>query len=113
MRPLLLGWAGLLVLLALTAGLAYLPLGAAAMPAALIIAMAMAMTIALFCMKLATAPRLAAIFAAGGICWFLVLLALGSVDYSTRTILPVAGTIHPEDFGGVLSQETVQASPSR
>jgi len=95
MRPLILSWAGLLMLLALTAGLAYLPLGAAEMPVALAIAVAMAVTIMLVCMKVATAPRLATIFAVGGLCWFLVLLSLGSVDYHTRTTLPVAGAIRP------------------
>jgi caa(3)-type oxidase subunit IV len=96
MRPLAIRWLFLLLLLAVTAGLAYLPLGRAAMPVALAIAFAMAATIGLACMRLGAAPRLAAIFVVGGLCWFAVLLVLGGMDYGTRTILPIAGAIHPD-----------------
>jgi cytochrome c oxidase subunit IV len=97
MKTLMLRWALLLVLITVTVGLALLPIGAAAVPAALIIAFAMAAVIVLACMHLASAPRLAAIFAIAGLCWFAVLLGLGSVDYRTRTTLPVAGHIVPSE----------------
>jgi cytochrome c oxidase subunit 4 len=91
MRLLFIRRLALSLLLALKIGLAYLPLGRANMAAALIIAFAMAAVVALTCMRLATAPRLAAIFAFAGICWFAVLLTLGGIDYQTRTIFPVGG----------------------
>jgi cytochrome c oxidase subunit 4 len=97
MKRLALRWLGLLLLLGASVGLAFLPLGAAGMPAALIIAFAMATTVALVCMRLGSAPRLAAIFAIAGICWFLVLLTLGGLDYATRTTVPVDGMIHPQN----------------
>ncbi|HEV2673241.1 MAG TPA: hypothetical protein VGV37_01785 [Aliidongia sp.] len=100
MKALALRWLLLLALLAATLGLAYLPLGPAAMPAALIVAFAMAAMIALTCMRLASAPRLAAIFAISGLCWILVLVTLGGADYVTRTILPVAGAMHPDRDAG-------------
>lgn len=90
MRTLLLRGLAMLPLLALTIGLAQLSLGPANMMAALIIAFAMAAIIALTCMRLASAPRPAAIFAIAGICWFMALLILGGIDYGTRTIIPVA-----------------------
>jgi cytochrome c oxidase subunit IV len=96
MKALVLRWLALLMLLGLTCGAAYLPLGRAAMPVALIIAFVMAATIVLVCMRLGSASRLAAIFAIGAICWILVLFTLGGVDYETRTTLPVAGAIHPD-----------------
>ena len=83
-RPLLIGWAGLLALLGAQIGLAFLPLGRAHLPIALGVAVTMAAIVAWLFMELAKAPRLARIFAYGGLFWVLALFALGGSDYATR-----------------------------
>ena len=83
-RSLLIGWVGLLVLLGAQIGLAFLPLGRAHLPVALGVSVAMATIIAWLFMELAKAPRLARIFAYGGLFWVLALFALGGADYATR-----------------------------
>jgi caa(3)-type oxidase subunit IV len=84
MRTLLIGWAGLLALLAVQIGLAHLPLGAAHLWFALAISAAMATIVAWLFMELAKAPHLARIFAYGGLFWIMALFALGGADYATR-----------------------------
>jgi caa(3)-type oxidase subunit IV len=84
MARLLLAWVGLLALLGAQLGLAYLPLGAAHLPFALGVAVAMATIVAWVFMELAKAPHLARIFAYGGLFWVMVLFALGGSDYATR-----------------------------
>lgn len=83
-RPLLLGWAGLLALLGVQVGLAFLPLGGAHLYFALGVAVAMATIVAWIFMELASAPHLARIFAYAGLFWVMVMLALGGADYATR-----------------------------
>lgn len=87
MKRLALAWAVLVVLVGASLGLAYLPLGTLHMPAALLIAFAMAAALAVFCMRLARAPSLALVFAIGGIAWFAILLTLGETDYRTRPVV--------------------------
>lgn len=83
-RPLLLGWVGLLALLGVQIGLAFLPLGAAHLYFALGVSVAMATIIAWIFMDLASAPHLARIFAYVGLFWVMVLVSLGGSDYATR-----------------------------
>ncbi len=87
LRRLALAWAILMLLIGATLSLAYLPLGAWHMPAALLIAFAMAATLATMCMRLARAPSPSLIFAVGGIAWFAVMLVLGETDYRTRPVV--------------------------
>jgi caa(3)-type oxidase subunit IV len=93
LRRLALAWAVLMLLIGATLGLTYLPLGALHMPAALLIAFAMAATLAAVCMRLAKAPSLSFIFAIGGIAWFAVLLVLGETDYRTRPVTVPEATV--------------------
>ncbi len=83
-RPLLLGWVGLLALLGVQVGLAYLPLGPAHLYFALGVSVAMATIVAWIFMELASAPHLARIFAYAGLFWVMVLFVLGGSDYTTR-----------------------------
>ncbi len=83
-RPLLLGWAGLLALLGVQVGLAYLPLGAAHLYFALGVAVAMASIVAWIFMELIRAPHLARIFAYAGLFWVMAMFVLGGSDYATR-----------------------------
>jgi len=84
LRPLLVGWVGLLALLGMQVGLAFLPLGQAHLYFALGVSVVMATIIAWIFMELANAPHLARIFAYAGLCWVMVLFALGGSDYATR-----------------------------
>ena len=86
LQRLALVWAALVLAIGATLGLAYLPLGALHMPVALLIALAMAATLAAICMRLAKAPSLSMLFAIGGIAWFAVMLVLGETDYRTRPV---------------------------
>lgn len=83
-RPLLLGWLGLLALLGVQVGLAFLPLGSAHLYFALGVSVAMATIIAWIFMELASAPHLARIFAYAGLFWVMVMFSLGGSDYATR-----------------------------
>ncbi len=87
-RPLLLGWLGLMVLLGVQMALAWLPLGAAHLYFALGISVAMATIVVWVFMELAKAPALARIFAYAGLFWVAVMVALGGADYATRTQNP-------------------------
>ena len=87
-RALILGWLGLIALLAVQIGLAYLPLGRAHLWFALGVSTAMATIVVWVFMELAKAPRLALIFAYGGLFWVMVLFTLGGTDYATRTETP-------------------------
>jgi len=83
-------WAVLMAALGAQFGLGLLPLGSAQVAVALGLSAAMAAIVAFACMDLARAPRLAAIFAVGGILWLMVLFTLGGAEYATRLITPVA-----------------------
>ena len=84
-RALALGWLGLILLLALQVGLAFLPLGRAHLWFAFGVSAAMATIIVWVFMELAKAPKLALIFAYGGLFWVMVMFVLGGADYATRT----------------------------
>lgn len=87
-RALILGWLALILLVAAQIGLAWLPLGRSHLWFALGVSAAMATIVVWVFMELAKAPRLAMIFAYGGLFWVMVLFALGGSDYATRTETP-------------------------
>jgi hypothetical protein len=79
-------WLGLLALLGLELGLVYAGF-ARIVP---LVGLGMAATIAFGFMRLSSAPALGRFFAGAAAFWLLVLIGLGSVDYATRTDVPVA-----------------------
>ena len=83
-----LAWLGLVLLLVLTLGLSYLPLGSANIVVALTIAMAKGVIVVLIFMKLAHSPPLTWIFAGAGLFWLALLFGLSFTDYATRAGFP-------------------------
>jgi cytochrome c oxidase subunit IV len=81
-------WATLLLLLAVTVGVAYIHLGPFNIFAALTIAIAKALVIAMYFMHLRYSPRLTWIVAGAGFLWLLILFAISLGDYLTRSWLP-------------------------
>ena len=81
-------WAALLVLLGVTVGLAYLPLGPVHVVAAVTIAFAKAVLIVLFFMHVKYKDRLVAVFVCAGLFWLGIMFALSLGDYMTRSWLP-------------------------
>jgi cytochrome c oxidase subunit 4 len=90
MRKLLLTWLALLALLALEVGASFLPLGRGERPLILIPALAMVAIVAVVFMQVRHGPVLVRLFAAAGVLWLVILLALGSLDPLTRIDYPVA-----------------------
>ncbi len=88
-RSVWLSWAALVALLAATTGLAYVPLGRAALPAALAVASVKAAVIVLVFMELARATGLTRIAAGAGLFWLCVLLGMPAIDYLNRAARPV------------------------
>lgn len=78
-------WVGLCALLALTAAMAFVPLGSANLPIALAIAIAKAVLVLWFFMELKGSAGLVRAFAVAGFFWLLILLALTWADYSQRS----------------------------
>jgi cytochrome c oxidase subunit IV len=89
MRKLLLTWLGLLALLALEVGASFLPLSASDRPLLLIPALAMVGIVAMVFMRVGRGPVIVRLFAAAGVLWLVILLALGSLDPLTRIDYPV------------------------
>jgi cytochrome c oxidase subunit 4 len=77
-------WLALLILLAITVGSAYLPLGAANGAINLGVAAAKAALVALFFMNLATSSVLVRLASAAGVFWLVFMFALTAGDYLTR-----------------------------
>ncbi len=77
-------WAVLMVLLALTVGAAYLPLGAGNMMIALLVAIAKACLVGIFYMHLRWSSSLSRIFAIAGLFWLVILLGGTVSDVVTR-----------------------------
>lgn len=94
LRHLILSWAALLVLLGISAGAAYLPLGVGHEFLPVCIAVAQALIIALVFMNLRGRLTVRTIFAAAGFYMLLILLGLITTDYATRS-----GTFSPEATG--------------
>lgn len=78
--------AALLVLLAVTAGLSLLNLGAWGLPVALAIAATKALFVAVFFMDLRAAPAVTRLAALAGLFWFGLLLAGVLADTLTRPL---------------------------
>ena len=89
MRKLLLTWLGLLALLALEVGASFLPLSASDRPLLLIPALAMVGIVAIVFMRVGRGPVIVRLFAAAGVLWLVILLALGGLDPLTRIDYPV------------------------
>lgn len=77
-------WLALLVLLALTCGSAFVPLGAWNSVANLLIAAIKALLVALFFMHLREARPVYRVVAVAGLFAFALLVSLSLADYSTR-----------------------------
>ncbi len=77
-------WLALFILLTITVGSAYLPLGAANGAINLGVAAAKAALIALFFMNLMTSSVLVRLAAAAGVFWLIFLFVLTAADYVTR-----------------------------
>ena len=87
-RPIVFAWAGLLVLLALTLGMAFVPLGKGNIAVALAIGATKALIVVFVFMELARGHPLKLIFAGAGLFWFAILFGLTFTDYATRTGFP-------------------------
>jgi cytochrome c oxidase subunit IV len=87
-RPYLWGWLALLLLLGLSAGSAYLPIGGFHALVNFGIAATQAAIVFILFMKLRGRPSLKWLFAAAGFFWLLFMFGLGSVDYATRAGFP-------------------------
>lgn len=85
----------LMVLFALTAGLAYLPLGPFNAVVALAIGAAKAALIALWFMELGRSRRLVWVVAGAGGFWLGILFTLTMSDYLTRGWLPWTSPVAP------------------
>ena len=78
-------WAALIILLALTTGLAFVPLGVAQLGISLAIATTKALLVLLLFMELKASSGLVRVFAAAGFFWLLIMISLTSADYIHRT----------------------------
>lgn len=78
-------WLALLILLALTTGSAFIPLGAANLFVSLGIAVTKALIVLLFFMELKASSALVRVFAAAGFFWLMIMIALTTADYTHRT----------------------------
>src|SRR5256885_15553343 len=88
-------WLSLLVLLAVTVGVAYIHLGWFNPAAALTIAVIKAMIIILYFMHVRHSPKLVWIFVGAGFFWLAILFTLSMGDYLTRAYLPAPTTWLP------------------
>ena len=84
LRPHLVPFVSLLILLALTCAGAYLPLGPGNLLLALAIAVAKTLLVAVFFMELRSASMLIRLVAFVGLVWLGILLTLASTDYGSR-----------------------------
>lgn len=87
-RPLVLTWLALLVLLLATAGAAFLKLGWGNTAVSLAIALVKALLVAIVFMRLRRAPALLRIAAVTGAATLALLFVLSTADYATRPELP-------------------------
>ena len=80
---------GLLVLLAINIGFAYLPIGQTVrLPVKLTICVAMAFILMVFCMHLHRAAGLLRLTAAVGFVWLAIMIGLMLTDFLNRVPLP-------------------------
>jgi cytochrome c oxidase subunit 4 len=85
-------WLALMLLLAATTGLAFLPLDRFALPTALLVAAIKSAIVAAIFMRLWRGPALARLFAGAGLGWFAIMLSLTWADYLTRGGPPLGVT---------------------
>jgi cytochrome c oxidase subunit 4 len=85
---LVLTWIGLMLLLALTFGSSYVPLGAWNTAINMAVSCAKALLIALFFMELRGAGALLRLAAIVGVIWLALLFGLSGTDYATRANSP-------------------------
>lgn len=78
-------WAALMGLLALTTGLAFVPLGTANLFVSLTIALTKALLVLLLFMELKQSKGLVRAFAGAGFFWLLIMIGLTGADYIHRT----------------------------
>jgi cytochrome c oxidase subunit IV len=78
-------WIALMLLLAATTALAFVPLGSANLFISLGIAAAKALLVLLLFMELKASGGLVRAFAAAGFFWLMIMLALTTADYTHRT----------------------------
>ena len=78
--------------LALTVGVAFVPLGRLNLAVALAIAFAKATLVVLFFMHVLYSPKLTWIAVFAGLVWLAILLALVGADYMSRDWIPVTPT---------------------
>ena len=83
-------WIGLALLLALTLGMAFIPLGTGNIVAALAVAATKAIIVLLVFMELTRGHSLKLIFAGAGLFWLIIMFGLSFTDYTTRTGFPTA-----------------------
>lgn len=83
LRPVL-TWVALCLLLALTCGLSYVPLGSGNLPVALLIAAMKASLVALVFMRLFEPNPLTRLAAAAGPLWIFIMFLFAGADYMTR-----------------------------
>ena len=86
-RPYLLTWAILMLLLVLTWGAAQINLGPFNVAVALVIAISKMALVLLYFMHVRHSSRLTWIFVAAGFVWFLIMIDLTLSDYLTRLVL--------------------------
>ena len=84
-------FAGLLLLTAMTVGIAFIDLGRFNAIIALVIAAGKASLVILFFMHLRNFGRFISVCLGTGILWLLLLLVLSMSDYLTRSWLPITG----------------------
>jgi cytochrome c oxidase subunit 4 len=78
-------WLALIVLLAATTTLAFVPLGSLNIVVALGIAAAKALIVLMFFMELRASRALVRTFAAAGFFWLMIMITLTTADYTHRT----------------------------
>ena len=83
-------YAALMIGLALTVGIAYLPHGVWSLPGALAIAFAKAALVVMYFMHVLYSPRLTWIAVIASLVWLAILMAITSADYLSRDWIPTA-----------------------
>lgn len=78
-------WLALMVLLALTTALAFVPLGSANLVVSLAIAVTKALLVLIVFMELKASSSLIRAAAAAGFFWLMIMIALTTADYTHRT----------------------------
>jgi cytochrome c oxidase subunit 4 len=78
-------WMALMLLLALTTALAFVPFGTANLFISLVIAAAKALLVLMVFMELKASSSLIRAAAAAGFFWLMIMIALTSADYTHRT----------------------------